>query len=273
MTPLCPRHLYLVGGVAYLLGTVSVTPSLGSSRVYKTLGADPATLGLTALAAGWSCRCVTHHHGGSIGDRLILLPPQHSLPLALCQSYCCGSHYPHQQGAGTTIVGFITLSLCWSSGPAIMGVTTYVLLLRLWFRHIGVGLIMLSWGSLRRHWAGPAVLWFTKSAAGWYLHRRVPYLIVVLDCHVGAGLAWVSGSDFCHWAHLLLMGVPHPLGNPVLLGFYQHLILNSIVGVAGVSGGVTIEISPHPSMRGRAGRKHGVIGYEHGQWWWGERKQ
>jgi len=185
----------------------------------------------------------------------------------------CGPHYPHQQGAGTTIVGFITLSLCWSSGPAIMGVATYVLLLQLWFCHIGVGLIMSSWGLLRRHWAGPAVLWFTKSVAGWYLHRGVPYLIVVLACHVGAGLAWVSGSYFCHWAHLLLMGVPHPPGNPAPLGFYQHLILNSMVGVAGASGGVTIEISPHPSMRGGAGRKRGVIGYEHGRWWWGERKQ
>ena len=200
----------LPGQGSYLLGTVSLMPSLGLSRVYKTLEADPATLGFTTLAAGWSCRCVTHHHGGSIGDRLILLPPQCSLPLALSRSYHCGPHYPCQQGAGTTIVGFITLSLCWSSGPAIMGVATYALLLRLWFRHIGVGLIMSSWGSLHTHWAGPSVLWFTKSAAGWYLHRGVPYLIVVLACHVGAGLAWVSGSYFCHWAHLLLMGVPHP---------------------------------------------------------------
>jgi len=36
------------------------------------------------------------------------------------------------------------------------------------------------------------------------------------------------------------------------------------------SGGVTIEISPHPSMRGGVGRKRGVIRYEHGRWWWGE---
>jgi len=199
VTPLCPCCLYLVGGVAYLLGTVSLMLSLGLSHVDNTLGADPAALGVTALATGWSCQCVAHHHGGSIGDGLILLPPQHLLPLVLSQSYCCGPHYPHQQGAGTTIVGFITLSLCWSSGPAIMGVAMYVLLLRLWFHHIGVGLIMLLWGSLCRHWASPAVLWFTKSAAGWYLHRGVPYLIVVLACHVGAGLAWVSGSDFCHW--------------------------------------------------------------------------
>ena len=98
-----------------------------------------------------------------------------------------------------------------------MGVPTYTLLLWLWFCHIGIGLVMLLWGFLHRHWAGPAVLWPTKSAAGWYLHHRVPYLVVVPAFHAGAGLAWVSGSDCCHWAHLLLMGVPHSPQNAVPL--------------------------------------------------------
>jgi len=79
----------------------------------------------------------------------------------------------------------------------------------------------------------------------------VPYLIVVLACHAGAGLAWVSGSDCCHWTHLLLMGIPHPLQNPVPL-FCHHLILNSIVGVAGLH----LEVSPSRSVHiPQSGRK------------------
>jgi len=94
-------------GVAHLLGRVSLTPSLGSSRVYKTLGANPwLILPLWGLPR-WQ-------YGGSVGDGLILPPPRRSLPLALTRSYCCGPHYPRQQGAGTTVEGFITLSLCWS---------------------------------------------------------------------------------------------------------------------------------------------------------------
>ena len=37
------------------------------------------------------------------------------------------------------------------------------------------------------------------------------------------------------------------------------------------SGGVVVEISQHPSMRGGAGKKRGVAGHEQGQqWWWKE---
>jgi len=117
--------------------------------------ADPAALWLNALAMGWSCCCVAHHHGGSISNRLILLSLWHSLPLVLSWSYHCGPHYPCQQGAGTTVMGFITLLLCWSCHH---GVTMYKLLLWLWFHHIDVGLVMSSWGSLCSHWADPAVL-------------------------------------------------------------------------------------------------------------------
>ena len=81
-----------------------------------------------------------------------------------------------------------------------MGVATYALLLQLWFCHIGVGLVMLLWGLLCRHWAGPAVLWFTKSVVGWYLHHGVPYLIVVLAFYMGAGLAWVSVTSVCKFS-------------------------------------------------------------------------
>ena len=146
-------------------------------------------------------------HGGSVGEGLIPPPPRRSLPLVLSRSYRYGPHYPRQQGLVLPSWGSLP---CRCAGPAIVGVATDAILLRLWFRHIGVGLVMSSRGSLRWHWAGPAVLWFTKSAAGWYLHREVPYLVVVLACHAGAGSAWVSGSDCCSWAHLLLMGVPHP---------------------------------------------------------------
>jgi hypothetical protein len=40
------------------------TPSLGSARVYQTLG--------------WPCRCVVHHNSGRVGDGLIPPPPRGS---------------------------------------------------------------------------------------------------------------------------------------------------------------------------------------------------
>ena len=100
--------------------------------------------------------------------------------------------------------------------------------------------------------------------------------VVVLACHAGAGFAWVSVPNHCHWAHLFLIGPPHPLQN---LPPWCHVVaspprpqLRRCCKL--VSGGVVIEISPHPSVRGGAERKRGVVGYEPGQrWWWGEREQ
>jgi len=81
-----------------------------------------------------------------------------------------------------------------------------------WVHHVGIGLVLLS----------------TKLAVGRYLHRGISYPIVVI----------------------FLVG---PTTSPAE---FATLVRSFIVGVAGfgtasrlTSGGISVEINPHPSMR------------------------
>ena len=123
-------------------------------------------------------------------------------------------------------------------------------------------------GSLRRHWVGPAVLWFTKLAVGWYLHHRISYPVVVLSQG-----RWVSlvvrfitlqwGSHLPCWAHHI------PRNSP------PSFVASSLVLLAWLPlPGLRLEvfpskINPHPSMRGGAGEGVGWWGMGMGkQSWW-----
>jgi hypothetical protein len=104
-----------------------------------------------ALAVGWSCRCVVHHNGGSIGDGLIP-PPRGSLPLALGWSCRCGLEPPSRSRRAVCHVGIgpaiVVLPRRWA-GCAIVGFATYALDCCPAVHQVsgGVGFILLLSGS------------------------------------------------------------------------------------------------------------------------------
>ena len=129
----------------------------------------------------------------TIGDGL-MPPPWCSLPLALSWSCCCGPYSPSRQWAGTTTIVFIT---CRCAGPAVMEFAMYMLLPRLWFHHISVGMVMPSRGSLHRHWAGPVV-------------HQVYGVLVPLS---RGSLPHCPGLPCWIWVHIRFSSLP--LGSPL----------------------------------------------------------
>lgn len=126
-----------------------------------------------------------------------------------------------------------------------------------------------SWSSLPCRCAGPAVMGgcdFATYALGWSCHRVVRY--------VGIGLVLPSCGSPSQQRHrgvpylVVVLTVPHGrITSPAkscatwFLPPPHSQIHSRCCWLA--SGGVTIEIRPHISMRGGAGRKRGVIRYAH----------
>jgi hypothetical protein len=124
-----------------------------------------------------------------------------------------------------------------------------------WARHVGVGLVLPFCGSPSWRWAGTSIAEFptpsstirrARDAGGW----------------VRLAVRFIS----------LLSGSHLPCGTHHAPAEFATIVRCFVVGVAGfgtasrlMSAGVSVEISPYPSMRGGAGRGRRVVGHEHGQ--------